>query len=628
MVKKSLLFMLMVAIIGSQNIYCASKRKPGKGSRDEERAQPKQRRVMSQEAEQERKEEIQQQEEKKIMAQQETEEQVMNVAQLLLPKELTALIDEYAGAGLFDQSEVTLEIQDNHFFTSAMWSPDGKMIVTGSSNIRYPLYDTQEPLGSVLLWDANTGKLLRVLKSAIPRANITVAFNADGTKIFALAHNHTRAEDSPSERPTSFIMAFDVRTGQELFSNETPGVTYSMVCSPTDPDVVAIKVYDRIDIINYKNDKLIISIPSGASHMKFSFDGSKIVGWDPHSFAIWRIQNGVLLQEADAPEMLNEDIRTVAFSPDGTHLVLGGDDGPVLIYSLDTGKETLLKGSDRQDVEAAEFSPDGTKIVSISSDFTMRIFDVHTGKELQKFDLNPLEMPEEIMSYYPVLSVDFSPDSRRILSLTENFIDIFVKNPRLTPAKAQKKPPVKREAEAKILAKQVSFAEKEAVLQQFKKIRDRLDLYKLLPLSTIEHIRKSIQAMEEGKGLTQRDFAYVRRWLDGTENLIQQAAPVVGELEDMQKLYQPFFGPVQNKLIGMYLASFTQGPLTAKKIERVRESARSMEERVRLVKDILRQVALPADQDQRMPIITEINKQLDAGKSQEKIIKKLKEQGL
>ena len=69
-------------------------------------------------------------------------------------------------------------------------------------------------------------------------------------------------------------------------------------------------------------------------------------------------------------------VYSVAFSADGEHVVSGGDDKTVRIWSTTTGTlEQTLKGHTSY-VWSVAFSPDGEHVVSGSSDSTVRIWAV------------------------------------------------------------------------------------------------------------------------------------------------------------------------------------------------------------------------------------------------------------
>ena len=95
----------------------------------------------------------------------------------------------------------------------------------------------------------------------------------------------------------------------------------------------------------------------------------------------------------------------IAFSPDGTAFVTGGD-GPVKLWDAKTGSR--IKKYDFR-CESAEFGPDGKQIVSIyNAEMNVRIWDVSTGGTFVTLKKTNLEDHFQ--------AAIFSPDGQRIVT--------------------------------------------------------------------------------------------------------------------------------------------------------------------------------------------------------------------
>ena len=99
---------------------------------------------------------------------------------------------------------------------------------------------------------------------------------------------------------------------------------------------------------------------------------------------------------------------SVAYSPNGRHIISGSGDGTIRIWDAETGAAVgnPLEGH-RLSVSSVAYSPDGRHITSGSDDKTIRIWDAKTGAAVG----NPLEGHSSYVS-----SVAYSPDGRHIIS--------------------------------------------------------------------------------------------------------------------------------------------------------------------------------------------------------------------
>ena len=74
-------------------------------------------------------------------------------------------------------------------------------------------------------------------------------------------------------------------------------------------------------------------------------------------------------------------VLSVAYSPDGTHIVSGSEDKTIIVWNATTSQ--LLAGPFQGHtaiVSSVAYSPDGTHIVSGSEDKTIMVWDAITGQ--------------------------------------------------------------------------------------------------------------------------------------------------------------------------------------------------------------------------------------------------------
>ncbi len=104
-----------------------------------------------------------------------------------------------------------------------------------------------------------------------------------------------------------------------------------------------------------------------------------------------------------------------SFSPDGTRILTGSDDGTAKVWDARTGTALLDLRGHTGWVLSASFGPDGTRILTGGADKTAKVWDARTGTAL-------LELKGH---KYPVGSASFSPDGTRILTGIGDLTDVL-----------------------------------------------------------------------------------------------------------------------------------------------------------------------------------------------------------
>jgi WD40 repeat protein len=119
---------------------------------------------------------------------------------------------------------------------------------------------------------------------------------------------------------------------------------------------------------------------------------SDLTGFVPDDQRVLVSTDPPVIQVDDTGEMRatypTPEANTVAYSPDGSVLASGHQDGRVLLWDAETGVQiaTLNPASDRQpSVNDLVFSPGGSLLVSASADGTAKVWDLRTDRVIHRF---------------------------------------------------------------------------------------------------------------------------------------------------------------------------------------------------------------------------------------------------
>ncbi|KAB5589390.1 vegetative incompatibility protein HET-E-1 [Ceratobasidium theobromae] len=151
----------------------------------------------------------------------------------------------------------------------------------------------------------------------------------------------------------------------------------------------------------------IWNTPRAANSVTFSPDGTRIAfGTDEGIITVKDADNGSLVV---GPLKGHEQwVLSVAFSPNGIYIASGSSDSTILVWSANDG--TCVAGPFRGHTDAVKsvaFSPDSTRIVSGSWDHSVRVWGVQDAT----FSLDPFLGHTKAIN-----SVAVSPDGTRIIS--------------------------------------------------------------------------------------------------------------------------------------------------------------------------------------------------------------------
>ncbi|KIM32319.1 hypothetical protein M408DRAFT_326926 [Serendipita vermifera MAFF 305830] len=248
---------------------------------------------------------------------------------------------------------------DTFRVNSVAYSPDSRHIASGCGDFK------------VRIWDAATGILIGEPFEGHRFRVSSIIYSSDGRKIVSGSHDRT-------------IRIWDVATGKQIgepLTGHTKSVT-SVAYSPDNQRIVSgsydgtIRVWD-VTTGSSVGD-VLATHSKGVASVAYSPDGQKIVS----------CSYDCTIRQWDA---------AVAYSPDGRNIVSGSSDNTIRIWNAAIGAPVgePLKGHTNF-VTSVAYSPDGRNIVSGSYDHTVRVWDALQIPNNIPTSSGPFSLPPQI----------------------------------------------------------------------------------------------------------------------------------------------------------------------------------------------------------------------------------------
>ena len=345
--------------------------------------------------------------------------------------------------------------------TSALYSRDGRLILTASTDGKARIYDAgshrllrtldaRSPLtgavfdpsgrlvvtdgrdGAARLWLAATGRQLHVFRhrGAVLSAGFSqggqllVTTGADRTAriwrlpsgtsvrvirepgpVLGAAFDHDGSE-VVTRNTDSVARLYATNDGRLLRTFDQGGTVAVAMFSPRRNLLLTAGANETARIWNPKTGRLLTELKGHTGRVlgaAFPPNGRLVatVSSDA-SGRVWAFPSGqlitVLLGHANYAT-------SAAFSPDGYSLVTTSDDRTARVWKPDTGGLRAVLAGHTESVSGASFRPDGAEVITASDDGTARIWDPRLEPELVPI----------VQGAAPLHAARFSPDGSRIV---------------------------------------------------------------------------------------------------------------------------------------------------------------------------------------------------------------------
>jgi WD40 repeat protein len=229
--------------------------------------------------------------------------------------------------------------------TALALSPDGGRAVSGDLS------------GAIKLWNLETRLEGRAFESA-PSSVTSLAFSRDGKQVLS---GHLGA-----------VYLWDAATGRRIETLSEKSGFLGAIFGPAD-DVLIYAEDGKLQRIALADGKPLESRPHPGSlgGVALSADGKQLaVACRDGQLRLSAMDAWSKVRELDQKAAVN----FAAFSPDGTRVVSGGQDGALILWNAETGKPLIRYEGHTAAVRRLAFSSDGRTIASGSTDGSARLW--------------------------------------------------------------------------------------------------------------------------------------------------------------------------------------------------------------------------------------------------------------
>jgi hypothetical protein len=154
---------------------------------------------------------------------------------------------------------------------------------------------------------------------------------------------------------------------------------------------------------------------NGGSYLRavaFAANGEYLVSGSEDGVRVWGVEDGEEMATVEA-----KDVQRLAVSKDGRWIAAGADWGNVIVWDAKTYEKVISHREDYNTINGVDFSPDSSRLISASDNGTASIWDIATRKRVQKLRHSDA-----------VKAAKYSPQGDRIATACKNSVRVWDSN--------------------------------------------------------------------------------------------------------------------------------------------------------------------------------------------------------
>ncbi len=235
------------------------------------------------------------------------------------------------------------------------FSPDGD---TFAIIVNDPEGGTGFPPPTIYLIDLATGEMLQRLEARPGHHFSSVAFTTEGSRLVSGGNQKS------DERAPSYIEIWDPVTGEQLLSTVQEGAVRHLVVSPDGSVIATTSTLGGIYLWDANLNPLAkIDTFGFFGGLAISPTGTLLAYAEQATIRLWDLSKSTEYMALDGHTL----VEGIAFSPDGSLLASVGQDGTLRLWEVSAGQElaalTLTSGGRNEWLLSVAFSPDSTFLV-------------------------------------------------------------------------------------------------------------------------------------------------------------------------------------------------------------------------------------------------------------------------